>query len=146
MTAEASGLKGGVERAINKLKSLFGPENVHFIPDGSGGAFVVVLNVPLEDKFLETRTWFGFQIVHTCPFADTYPLYVRPDLKMRDGSAPAPPVTGPVAWDGLARGLDKIVGAENALQISRRSNHKSSDDVESPVEKLIKVAAWLNSR
>jgi hypothetical protein len=146
MTADAGGLKGGVERAINKLKSLFGPENVHVVADGSGGAFVAVLNVPLEDQYLETNTWFGFQIVHSCPFADTYPHYVRPDLKMKDGSAPAPPVSGPVAWDGLAAGLNKIVGADNGLQISRRSNHKSDDDVETPVEKLIKVAAWLNSR
>jgi hypothetical protein len=146
MTAEGTALKGGVERAINKLKSLFGADNVHFIPDLAGGAFVAVLNVPLEDCFLETSTWFGFQIVHTCPFADTYPLYVRPDLKMKDGSSLTAPVAGPVAWDGLSRGLNKVVGAETALQVSRRSNHKSTDDVETPVEKLIKVVAWLNSR
>jgi hypothetical protein len=146
MTADQGKLKGGVERAINKLKSLFGPDNVHFVTDGSGGAYVVVLNVRLEDQYLEPTTWFGFQIVHNSPFADTYPHYVRPDLQLNDGSAPGAPISGPVAWDGLAAGLGKIVGAETAFQISRRSNHRTDDGVETPVEKLIKVAAWLNSR
>lgn len=146
MTAESDGLKGGVQRAINKLTALFGSEKVFFVPDDSGGAFVAVLDIRLEDQYLQPSSWFGFQIVHSCPFADTYPLYVRPDLQMADGAAPGPPVTGPVGWDGLARGLGKIVGADTALQISRRSNHKSNDDVETPVEKLIKVVAWLNSR
>ncbi len=146
MTAESSTLKGGVERTVNKLNVLFGPSDVHVIPDGSGGAYVAVLNVPLEDQYLQPTTWFGFQIVHSCPYADTYPHYIRPDLQLKDGAAPGPPVSGPVVWDGLGAGLNKIVGAENALQISRKSNHRADDDVETPVEKLIKVAAWLNTR
>lgn len=125
---------------------IFGEENVHFRADGAGGAFVVVLGVPLRDRYEQTSTWVGFQILHNCPFADTYPHYVRPDLKLASGVTPTGPISGPTAWDGLQGDLGRIVGTKEALQISRRSNHKSDDDVETPFEKLMKIVQWLHTR
>lgn len=146
MTADRSVLKGGVERALNQLRVLFGEENVHFRADGAGGAFVVVLGVRLRDRYQQPSTWVGFHVLHNCPFADTYPHYVRPDLRLQRGEQPSGPISGPTAWEGLAGDLGRIVGTNEALQISRRSSHKSDDDVETPFEKLMKIIQWLHSR
>jgi hypothetical protein len=146
MTADRSALKAGVERAVKQLRELFGEENVHFRADGAGGAFVVVLGVPLRDQYEQLSTWVGFHILQNCPFADTYPHYVRPDLRLRSGGVPIGPVSGPTAWDGLPGELGRIVGSNEALQISRRSNHKADDDVETPLEKLMKIIQWLHTR
>ena len=146
MTADPSALKGGVERALNQLRVLFGDENVHFRADGVGGAFVVVLGVRLNDQYEQPSTWIGFQILHNCPFPDTYPHYVRADLRLTNGGQPNGPISGPTAWEGLVGDLGRVIGSVEALQISRRSNRKSDDDVETPFEKLMKVIQWLNTR
>jgi hypothetical protein len=146
MTANQSALKGGVERAVNQLMAWLGEERVHFRADGVGGAFVVVLGVPLRDQYEQPSTWIGFHILHNCPFPDTYPHYVRGDLSLKSGAKPGGPVSGPTAWEGLIGDLGRIVGSTEALQISRRSNRKSDDDVETPLEKLMKVIQWLNTR
>jgi hypothetical protein len=145
MTADRSALKGGVERAVNQLRELFGEENVHFRADGIGGAFVVVLGVRLPDQYEQASTWIGFHILHNCPFPDTYPHYVRPDLRFTDGRSVAV-IRGPIDWEGLKGELGRVVGTTQSLWISRRSNRKSDDDVETPLEKLMKVIQWLNTQ
>ena len=78
-------------------------------------------------------------------FPDTYPHYVRPDLRFKDGRSVAV-IRGPIDWDGLKGELGRVVGTTQLLWISRRSNRKSDDDVETPLEKLLKVIKWLNTQ
>ena len=72
-----------VQDAISELTALYSAEgDLLYEGDGEGGAFVVVRSVKLESQYNQRRTWVGFHITHACPFADTYPHFVRPDLTL----------------------------------------------------------------
>lgn len=145
MTTAESVLNNAVERELARLRSVFPDPAVRFAPDGAGGAYVVVCERPLSVNWVQNETWVGFHVVHNTPYADTYPHYVRSDLARVDGAALGSPFSGPTTWDGLTK-LSEIVGETAAVQISRRSNHRDGEGIEGPLEKLLKVLQWLNSR
>ena len=71
----------------------------------------------------------GFQY----PYADIYPLFVRPDLVRTDDQP-----------HGEGISLTSFEG-EPALQLSRRSNHLNPE-IDTAALKVTKVIEWLRTR
>lgn len=121
-----------VERAIAEIRSTFEGHAVGVEPDGQGGAYVVIQGVELGPLYEQEDSWFGGHITFQCPYSDVYPLFVRPDLRRRDGRA---------IGDGTSNAgwRDKP-----AVQISRRSN-RLNPATDRPVHKFLKVIEWLRT-
>lgn len=136
-----------VEKAIEAIRARYGADGLLVAADRDGGAYVIVEGVPIGAPFAQENSWIGFHIPSTCPYADVYPHFVRPDLSRVDG--------GPLG-EGLSTGHSlpaadalKLPGAMEsrpAVQVSRRSNRKDTAGLETPLHKLLKVIQWLKSR
>ena len=123
-----------VKGAIDEIVQAFPICPVEPAEDGEGGAFVILHGVPLLGfPYQQEETWMGFQITHTYPYADVYPLFVRHDLSRCDGKP-----LGEGTSVGQFRG-------KPAIQISRRANrHDPATDT--ALLKVCKVLRWLKSR
>lgn len=122
-----------VEEAIRQIAEAYPACSIENVDDGEGGAFVTVKDVPLDGRYAQSTSWFGFHITHTYPYADVYPHFVRHDLSRRDGKP-----LGDATSIGTFRG-------QPAIQLSRKANrHDAATDT--ALFKLQKVLKWLNSR
>lgn len=136
-----------VEKAIEAIRAKYGVDGVLVAADHDGGAYVIVQGVPIGAPFTQEDSWLGFHIPSTCPYADVYPHFVRPDLSRADG--------GPLD-EGLSAGhsfpapdalkVPDSMPSRSAVQVSRRSNRKDTAGLETPLHKLLKVIQWLKSR
>ena len=81
----------------------------------------------------------AFFISNACPFADTYPFYVRADLSRIDGVALKVPLHVGNSWAPDLRGFS----ARPAVMVSRRQNHPECVGRETPLMKLQTVIRWL---
>ena len=107
---------------------------IEALEDGDGGAYVTIDEVSLAGgPYKQTATWLGFHVTHTCPYADVYPHFVRPDLSRNDGNA---------LGEGMSLGTFRN---KPAVQISRRSNKRDAA-TETAAIKALKVMRWLISR
>jgi hypothetical protein len=129
--AQAPHVAPNVATAVEQVMVTFGAEHVRAWADGTGGAQVVIDDVPLSPTWASASTWVGFAISHLVPEADTYPHYVRGDLAYADGR----PLTTPMA---AASFIDVP-----AVQVSRRQ--RPGTPLETPAGKTRGVLAWLRS-
>jgi hypothetical protein len=122
-----------VEKAIGELRACFPNNPLEVIPDGSGGAFIIMQGILLGPPWAQADTWIGFQITFQYPYADVYPHFVRHDLSRANGQP-------------LGEGLGQAqFRGQLAVQISRRSN-KLNPATDTATLKLLKVLKWLRSR
>ena len=98
-----------------------------------GGAVVTINPIDLGPDYCPQRTWIKFAISFQYPYADIYPLFVRPDLGRTDGQPHGEGIT-----------LTSFEG-EPALQLSRRSNHLNPE-IDTAALKVTKVIEWLRTR
>ena len=126
-------MKPRVQEAVAELRATFPDAAVLSEDDGSGGAFVTVDPIDPGPAYRQGETWLRFHISHSYPDADVYPLFVRPDLARANGSGHG---------DGFAAGSFRD---EPALQLSRRSNHRTAD-FDTATRKVIKVIEWLRTQ
>ncbi|MFL0172331.1 hypothetical protein ACJH6H_03680 [Mycobacterium sp. SMC-21] len=111
------------------VRHQFPGHTVTVTPDGDGGGFVVVDDVPVGAPFVEDVTWLGFHINSAYPASDVYPHYVG-RLRRRDGHSHGEAIQE-VSWRDRP-----------ALQLSRRSSQWSAS-VDTAALKAMKVMAWL---
>ena len=124
-------MKQDVANAIEELKRAFPSSAVCSREDGSGGAYVIVEDVVIGDRYRPSSTWVGGHITALYPYADIYPLFMGDNVGRVDGVAFAAPVTpGAQFFDRLA------------LQISRRNNH-TQNYPQTAVAKFLKVLHFL---
>ena len=124
-------MKQNVANAIEELKRAFPSSAVCSREDGSGGAYVIVEDVAIGDRYQPSLTWVGGHITALYPYADIYPLFMGDNVGRVDGVAFAAPVTpGAQFFD------------RPALQISRRNNHTQSYP-QTAVAKFLKVLCFL---
>ncbi|MBB4261312.1 hypothetical protein [Bradyrhizobium sp. CIR3A] len=121
-----------IEKAIADIRSSFPECQVDAEPDGSGGAHVMVREMPLGLPYAQPTIWVGFQITFQYPYADVYPHFTCADLKRADGRA---------LGEGLAPASHR---GRPAMQISRRSN-KLNPATDTAALKLLKVMQWLRT-
>ncbi|MER6667410.1 hypothetical protein ABT256_22890 [Amycolatopsis japonica] len=121
-----------VDTAVAAVRDHFAENQVEVIPDGVGGATVVVDHVDLGDRYTPKRTWLGFHISAAYPQADVYPHYIGRVARI-DGQ-PHGPAIQTVDWNG-----------RQALQLSRRSNgwNPALDNAALKAEKVIK---WFTTQ
>ena len=122
-----------VQEAVAELRTIFPGIVVTAEDDGDGGAFVEVCPVDPGPMYVQRETWLRFQVGCQYPYADVYPLYMRPDLARADGNGH---VTG-IALSAF-RG-------ESAMQLSRRSNHRNAE-FDTAARKVLKVLEWLRTQ
>ncbi len=133
-TSGEAPVNSAVQRAVDEVRLTFAGHQVTTASDGSGGAYVVIADLALSERFAQTTTWLGFQLSYLYPATDVYPHYVRFDLTRRD-SAP------------LGAGYSQTIWGYNdtpAIQISRKSN-RWNPKIDTAALKAVKVLAWVNS-
>ena len=136
-----------VQGAIDAIIGQFGTNRVLFGADREGGAYVVVEDIAVGVPFAQEDSWIGFHIPSTCPYADVYPHFVRPDLVRLDGSPLGEGLsTGHAFPDQAALKTPGALPTRTAVQVSRRSNRKDTAGLETPLHKLLKVIQWLKTR
>lgn len=123
-----------VTQAVQDLVAGFPGATVTATEVGDGGAHVTIDPVDPGESFVQRETWMGFTISFQYPYADIYPIFVRPDLARVDAGE---------LGEGIARG-HSFEGRE-AIQLSRRSN-RLNPAVDTAHVKVTKVLAWLRDR
>lgn len=126
-------LKPEVEKAIQDLRKAFPKATVQATEDGQGGAYVEIDSVSLDSQiFVQSETWVGFRLSFQLPYADVYPICVRPDLARRDGRE----------LSGEALHPNHDFQGRPSLMLSRRSNNHDPEH-NKPHLKVLKVLEWL---
>ena len=126
-------IRSSVENAIKQLKSAFRNCTITVSEDGEGGANIIIESVSLDSNvFVQETTWIGFHLSFQLPYADVYPIYVRADLKRKDGQD----LTG----DAFHPNHD--FQGRASLMLSRRSNNRDPEQ-DRPYLKVIRVLEWL---
>ena len=121
-----------VQQAVKELKGAFSEESVEATPDGQGGAYVVVNDVPVGERLSPSVVWFGFYLTFQYPNGDIYPHFVSASLEQASGAAIAREgVSGPLVWRSRL-----------ALQLSRKSN-RWNPATDTALMKLLKVIEWV---
>ena len=121
-----------VKRAVEDLRLHFPGLQIEACPDGDGGAWVVVNDVEIGERFTHRATWVGFRIPFQYPYTDVYPHFVRGDLALTEGGGL------PIGMTGCTFPLDN----RPAIQVSRRSNRWDAGRDTASI-KLAKVIEWL---
>lgn len=123
-----------VEEAIAELETAFPDHRIEASPDGQGGAYVVIDDLPLGPQYRPDRAWVGFVIGFQYPASDVYPLFTDPALARIDGAPLGEGFQKPVTWHG-----------RETTQISRRSNGWNPAEDTAAI-KVAKVLEWLATR
>jgi hypothetical protein len=123
-----------VEQAIAEIRTSFEGHRVDVESEPQGGAYVIVHDLPVGDRYVPATTWFGFLITFQYPRSDVYPHFVDSQLRRVDGRAHGAGFSGPTQWNGRP-----------AIQISRRSN-RLNPAVDTAATKLAKVIEWVKSQ
>jgi hypothetical protein len=122
-----------VTEAIEEIKRAFLGHTVEATPEDQGGAYVIVHDLPLGDRFTPAQSWCGFLITFQYPRADVYPHFLAGGVKRTDGGA-------------LPAGMALTTWRERqAIQVSRRSN-RWNPAVDTAAAKLVKVLEWVKSQ
>ena len=126
-------MKPEVEQAVKGLRHCFGDAKVVAHAKDDGGAVVTIDPIDLGPGYSPQQTWIKFAIGFQYPYADIYPLFVRPNLARSDGQPHG---------EGIAEASfeDKA-----ALQVSRRSN-RLNHAIDTAALKVTKVIQWLKEQ
>jgi len=124
-----------VEEAIQELKSAYGPENVTSTPDSEGGAYVLVSNLFIGEKYTPSTIWCRFRITHMYPLAQVYPHFVNSELKRSDNQP-------------LGEGFSSSPVVHNEIQTVQvsRTSKKWNPATDTAQIKLEKVLKWMIER
>jgi len=125
-------VKQDVANAIEELKRAFPSSELCSQEDGNGGAYVIVEDVSIGDRYYPSSTWLGGHITALYPYADIYPLFISANVCRVDGVAFEAPVTQGAQFLG-----------RSALQVSRRNNH-TQHFPQTAVAKFVKVLHFLD--
>ncbi len=123
-----------VAEAIDEIRATFDGAVVTVKEDGEGGTYVRIDPVDPGIPYAQRQTWIGFRVTAQYPYADIYPLFVRPDLSRANGQA---------LGEGMASG--NSFDGQPAVQISRRSN-QLNPATDTAALKVLKVLRWMASR
>ncbi|MFD9669419.1 hypothetical protein ACFWAY_49045 [Rhodococcus sp. NPDC059968] len=101
----------------------------------AGGAWVTIDPIQLGPVYEQETSWIAFQITFPYPEADVYPLFVRADVRRRDGA-------------GHGGGFQSVTWGprgEPGTQLSRRGN-RLNPAIDTATTKVLKVLKWLSEQ
>jgi hypothetical protein len=122
-------LTPAVSAGVGAVREHFAGKAVEVIPDGAGGAYLIVSDIEAGSHYAPPVTWLGFQINAAYPSSDVYPHYVG--VLARADGRPHGQAIQQVTWQGRP-----------ALHLSRRSNGWNPA-LDNAAVKAEKVIAWL---
>ncbi len=122
-----------VQAAIGEIEGTFAPSPVVVVPDGQGGARVIVERAVLGPPYVQALTWLGAHLPAQLPYSDVYPVFVDGALRRCDGASLVAPITPGHSFMNRP-----------AVQVSRRSNRVDLD-IQSAAMKLQKVLHWMRT-
>lgn len=96
--------------------------------------------MPLGGPYGQDTTWVGFFITNACPYADTYPFYMRPDLSRKDGAELKRPLH---PTNQHWKFGPPNTPSRPAVMVSRRQNQRHCLGRETPLLKLLTVLKWM---
>jgi hypothetical protein len=128
-------MKEAVEQAIEQLRQAHPGHQLELLDEPQGGAFVIVDDLPIGERFNQKRSWIGFALAFQYPLADVYPHFLRADLELADGRELASPLNANQMMPGFDR---------PAVMLSRRSN-RWNPARDTAALKLARVLEWLRS-
>ncbi len=138
-TPDFAGLKGAAAAALSDIITAYGEDKVRAVPDGQGGVWVEIADVPLGEPYAQATTFVICLLPFNLPAADVYPLFVRSDLSRTDGKGLGEGLSSTsVKWPGDPQ-------PRAAVQVSRRTRGNAFT-LQSPPQKIEKVLDWLRSR
>jgi hypothetical protein len=123
-----------VEEAIKELESAYGVQNVQVTADTDGGAYIMVSNLNIGEKYIPSVIWCRFRITHMYPQAQVYPHFVNLELKRTDGAALGTGFASPVKHNEV-----------ETVQISRSSKNWNPATDTAQI-KLEKVLQWIEGQ
>ncbi len=123
-----------VVAAIAEIEQVFVGSAVEIESEPQGGAYVVVHNLDLGERYVPIVTWCGFLVSFQYPYSDVYPHFIDGLVRHADGTGLGPAVQGPMVWRN-----------RSALQVSRRSN-RWDPSVDTAATKLAKVIEWIKEQ
>ncbi len=126
-------MKTEVTNAISELKNQFSDASFVIREDCSGGAYVRIESVKLDQKYDPPSTWIGFHISAQYPYADIYPIFIDGNVARVDGKVFDNPVTTGHQFEG-----------KTAIQISRRSNFAQNGS-QRAVTKILKILNFMEN-
>ena len=126
-------MKPEVLTAVEELRVRFADAAVVADVTGDGGARVTIDPIDPGSTYVQRETWLKFLIGYQYPYADVYPLFVRPDLARVDGQSHGEGITS-ASFHG-----------QPALQLSRRSN-RLDPAIDTAALKVAKVVQWLREQ
>ena len=126
-------MKAEIEQAVEELRRCFSDAEVVARATDDGGVTVTIDSIDLGPVYTPQQTWIKFAISFQYPYADVYPLFVRPDLARADRRPHGQGITN-TSYRG-----------EPALQLSRRST-RLNPAIDTAVLKITKVIKWLQKQ
>lgn len=123
-----------VEQAIAEIKQTFPGHPIDIEPEAQGGAYIIIHNLLIGEKYIPSVSWFGFLIGFQYPHADVYPHFIDGSLQRADGQRLGAGFSGSMTWRN-----------QKAIQVSRRSL-RLNPGIDTAATKLTKVLSWLKSQ
>jgi hypothetical protein len=133
----ASALKASVRDALGSLTNGFPETRINVTPDGQGGTWVEMLEVPLGARYVQGTTFVVCLLPFNLPGCDVYPLFVRSDLTRVDGQ----PLGGAFQQTQLSWPAESV--PRPVVQVSRRTRGAFATQTAS--QKITKVLDWMRS-
>jgi hypothetical protein len=126
-----------VQTGIGEIKAAFASHTVDVDPDGEGGAFVRVNDLPFDETSPTTSGWVAFRLTFAYPHADIYPHYLPSGLLRRDGT----PLGDPFRHKEMK--LGRFTGP--SIELSRRSKDWNPGRDTAAI-KLAKILDFIRTR
>lgn len=138
-TPDLTTVKEAVATALADIVGVYGEDRVRAVPDGQGGAWIEIADVPLGDPYAQATTFVVCLLPFNLPAADVYPLFVRNDLSRADEKPLGEGFgSNSVSWPGDEQ-------ARPVTQVSRRTR-SNAFTLQTPRQKIEKVLDWVRSR
>lgn len=137
-TTPDAAAKSAVLRALEVIQDAFPDWSVRTCPDGQGGLWVELTEVPLGPPYVQDDTFVVFLLPFTLPGSDIYPMFVRPDLSRLDRA----PLGEGFAVTELSWPAEQV--PRPVVQVSRRTRGSFAQQTAS--QKVSKVLDWVMAR
>lgn len=143
-------MKPRVQEAIQELEQAY-PGKVRHEEDRDGGAYVLVEEIELGERYAPSQARIAFHITWTYDEgADVYPHFLDAAVRyVGDGPTPNEAPSGDAADalpTALSRGFKAPGFGFEAIQISRRSYTPGATGDLTALEKLARVIDFLRTR
>lgn len=138
-------MKPAVANAMEELAASAPGSGLRSLPDADGGAYVIVDGIEIGTCFDPTTSWIGFHLLWPYPDADVYPHFIDDGIRyVGSGDAPNQHPDGDLPTS-LTRGAEMPGFKLGAIQVSRRSNHRSAE-TDTALCKLLRIIDFLRTR